>query len=119
MFKITNVSEGQRKALFEEAETQQKQNSEEIIKLKKEISQMSAVLQQLKSPLARYRLKNRELEQSIGALGEKTCQDVENLLDLQIIDKQKQTDILKFKTKQVSFFVMFVCCFCHLISTNL
>lgn len=63
---------------------------------------MSVSLHQNVSSMAKYRLKNTEIERSIGPLGDKTCNEVETLLDLQIIDKKKQTDLLRFKTTEVS-----------------
>lgn len=96
-----NISEGQRKALFEEAERQQKNNFEEIINLKKEISRISVLLYQNKSTVVKYRLGNIHIEHCIGSIGDRSCSEVEIFLDLQIIDRKKQADLLMFNTKQV------------------
>lgn len=53
--------------------------------------------------MAKHRLPSEQIEGIIGPIGNKSCDEVERLLDLQIIDQKKQTDLLKFKTKQVSF----------------
>lgn len=99
---MKQISEGQRKALFEDAEAQQKINFDEIVKLKKEISQTTVLCQQNKSQMAKYKLQVDNIDRNMGSLGNKSCDEVVNLLDLQITDKQKQTDLLKFKTKKVS-----------------
>ncbi|CAG9815572.1 unnamed protein product, partial [Phaedon cochleariae] len=92
--------EGQRKALFEEYEAERKSNAEQILKLKKEISQLIVVVHENTNPTAKFRIKNRKLESIIGPLNEKSCNEVQELLDLQIINKKKKLDLLEYKIKQ-------------------
>lgn len=71
--------------------------------MKKEKSELTTLLHQNKSSLAKYRLKDQEIAQHIALLAEKSSSEVENYLDLQITDKKKKIDLLKYKTKQVSW----------------
>lgn len=56
---LTNFLEGQRKALFEDCEAERKANADEVLQLKKEISNLVVVLHESVSPIARYRLPTR------------------------------------------------------------
>lgn len=102
---MINVLEGQRKALFEESEAQQKLDLDEISKLKREIVQLSAQLIQKKNPSAKYSLKSKEIEQILVPHAEKSYHEVQSFLDSQIIDKKKKIDLARFRTKQVSVFI--------------
>ncbi|XP_050293793.1 merozoite surface protein 1 [Anthonomus grandis grandis] len=98
--KKIQLSEGQRKALFEDCETERKSNSDEILKLKKEVSNLVILLHESKSPVAKYRLKNRRVAEIVGPLTDKTCPEVKELLDLQIIDLCKKLDLLRYRIKK-------------------
>ncbi|CAG9772879.1 unnamed protein product [Ceutorhynchus assimilis] len=98
--KKIQLSEGQRRALFEDCEAERKFNADEILKLKKEISNLIVVLHQSKSPVAKYRIKNRRLEEIVGPLTEKTCNQVKEVLDLHIIDLGKKLDLLIYRIKK-------------------
>lgn len=39
----------------------------------------------------------------MGPLSDKSCSEAQELLDLQIIDKNKQLDLLRFRVQKVSF----------------
>lgn len=56
---LTNFLEGQRKALFEDCEAERKANADEVLQLKKEISNLVVLLHESVSPIARYRLPTR------------------------------------------------------------
>lgn len=86
--------------MFEECENERKTNTEEINKLKKEIGELVIILHDTKIPTAKYLTRNKRLEDIIGPLDNKTFQQIQELLDLQIIDKSKQLDLLKYKINQ-------------------
>ncbi|XP_074029145.1 coiled-coil domain containing protein 151 [Leptinotarsa decemlineata] len=98
--KKIQLSEGQRKALFEDCEAERKSNADQILKLKKDISQLIIVLHESTTPVAKHSIQNRLLESIVGPLEKKSCTEVRELLDLQIIDKTKKIDLLRYKTKQ-------------------
>ncbi|XP_030756347.1 uncharacterized protein LOC115882426 [Sitophilus oryzae] len=98
--KKIQLSEGQRRAVFEDCEAERKSNADEIIKLKKEISGLITVLHESRSPTAKYHLKDRRIEEIVGPLTDKTCVEVKEQLDLHIIDKCKQLDLLKYQMKK-------------------
>lgn len=109
-------TEGQRKALFEVCETERKINSEEIQKFKKSISDLAVSLEENKSDSAKFRTNSAQLESAIGPIGQKTSREIKTLFDLQIIDKSKQLDLLRYKKKRVRknkivLDVLFVCLF--------
>lgn len=95
------IAEGQRKALFEICEAEKKQNAEEIVKLKKEIAQLNLALHENSSTAAKNRIKMQQLESIIGPLGDKKVEEVKHLLDLQIMDKSKQLNLVQYRVKQV------------------
>ncbi|VEN58715.1 unnamed protein product [Callosobruchus maculatus] len=97
--KKIQLSEGQRKALFEDTEAETKSNTEQISKLKKEISDLVVILHENKSLEAKYRIRNKALEIKIRPLSEKRCEEVEEMMDLQVIDRTKQTDLLRYKAR--------------------
>ncbi|KAG5896497.1 hypothetical protein JTB14_005873 [Gonioctena quinquepunctata] len=98
--KKIQLSEGQRKALFEDCEAERKSNVDQILKLKQELSRLIIDLHESTNPVAKYRIKNRTLERIVGPLDNKSCTDVQEQLDLRIIDKAKQIDLLRYRTKQ-------------------
>nr|CAI5817533.1 unnamed protein product [Callosobruchus analis] len=97
--KKIQLSEGRRKALFEDTEAETKSNTEQISKLKKEISDLVVILHENKSLEAKYRIRNKALEIKIRPLSEKRCEEVEEMMDLQVIDRTKQTDLLRYKAR--------------------
>ncbi|GJQ88086.1 hypothetical protein Trydic_g13098 [Trypoxylus dichotomus] len=92
--------EGQRKALFEECEAKRSQYTEEILHLKKNISEMIIKLKESKSLSVRYDINVAELEEAIGYVGDKSCSEIIDKLDLEVINKSKKLDILKYQTKK-------------------
>ncbi|CAH1109259.1 unnamed protein product [Psylliodes chrysocephalus] len=92
--------EGQRKALFEECEAERKSNADEILKLKKELSQMVITLHEVTGTETKFLVKDRVLEGINGSLMEKNPQEVMEMIDLQVIDKTKKFDLLRYRTKQ-------------------
>lgn len=42
-----------------------------------------------------------KLEAFIGPVGDRTTENIKEVLDLQIIDKSKQLDLLRYKKKKV------------------
>ncbi|KAJ8947031.1 hypothetical protein NQ318_019923 [Aromia moschata] len=93
-------TEGQRKALFEDGEAEVKLNSDQIVRLKKEISQLVIVLHESTSITARYRIRSKRLVEIIGPLADKTAEQVREMLDLQVIDMSKRLDLLRYRVKQ-------------------
>ncbi|KAL1506246.1 hypothetical protein ABEB36_005642 [Hypothenemus hampei] len=104
--KKIQLSEGQRRALFEDCEAERKLNADEILKLKKEISNLVIVLHKSKSSSAKYRLENSLLQQIVGPLNEKTCSEIKDMLDLQIIDLSKKLDVLVYKIKNRKIYII-------------
>ncbi|XP_048519260.1 uncharacterized protein LOC109539175, partial [Dendroctonus ponderosae] len=98
--KKIQLSEGQRRALFEDCESERKSNVDEILHLKKEIASLVVVLHESKSSVAKHRLQTSRLENIVGPLSEKTCSEVKKRLDLQIIDKSKKLDLLAYQLKK-------------------
>lgn len=56
---ISSHLEGQRRALFEDCESERKSNVDEILQLKKEIASLVVVLHESKSLVAKYRLQTK------------------------------------------------------------
>ncbi|XP_018328093.1 uncharacterized abhydrolase domain-containing protein DDB_G0269086-like [Agrilus planipennis] len=97
MKKKVQLSEGQRKALFEECETEQKNNTEKIETLKKEVSQLIVTLRNKTSNSVKDRIRIPQLNSVAAYLGEKMCNEVIVVLDLQVIDKVKKLDLIRYK----------------------
>lgn len=93
--------EGQRKAIFEISEAERKTNSDEIIRLKKEIGQLVISLNENKSDALKDETLSRRLQGIIGPTDDKTTWEIKELLDLQIVDKSKQLNLLRYRIKQV------------------
>ncbi|XP_057665663.1 outer dynein arm-docking complex subunit 3 [Diorhabda carinulata] len=98
--KKIQLSEGQRKALFEDCEAERKSNINEIIKLKKELSELVVTLHECKSSQTKFRLKNKTLEGVPGSLMDKSPEHVMELIDTNIIDETKKLDLLRYRSKQ-------------------
>ncbi|CAG9857003.1 unnamed protein product [Phyllotreta striolata] len=99
--KKIQLSEGQRKALFEECEAERKSNADEILKLKKETSELAVTLHEVTGTETKYIVKNKPIEAGAWAnLMDKRPEEVLKMIDLQIIDKSKQIDLLRYRTKQ-------------------
>ncbi|KAJ8917182.1 hypothetical protein NQ315_012674 [Exocentrus adspersus] len=98
--KKIQLSEGQRKALFEDCEAERKSNAAQVLKLKKEIAQMVVALHESTTPTAKYRIQNKRIVEIIGPLADKSATEVAELLDLQIIDSSKRLDLLRHRIKQ-------------------
>ncbi|XP_066259963.1 outer dynein arm-docking complex subunit 3-like [Euwallacea similis] len=95
------LSEGQRRALFEDCEAERKSNVDEILSLKKEVSKLVIVLHESVSHVAKNRLQNSRLEEILGPLSDKvTCNEAKEILDLQIIDLCKKLDLLRYKIRK-------------------
>ncbi|XP_066152776.1 outer dynein arm-docking complex subunit 3 isoform X1 [Euwallacea fornicatus] len=95
------LSEGQRRALFEDCEAERKSNVDEILFLKKEVSKLVVVLHESVSHVAKNRLQNSRLEEILGPLSDKvTCNEAKEILDLQIIDLCKKLDLLRYKIRK-------------------
>lgn len=94
--------EGQRKAAFEEYEAERKANADQILKLQKEITELTLTLQMNKENVAAHKVKNIKLETVVGPLKQRTMKQLITTLDLHNIDHNKQLDLLKHKRKQVS-----------------
>lgn len=101
LVQVVDVLEGQRKAVFEISEAERKANADEIIRLKKEIGQLVVSLQESRYDSVKDRAQAKRLQAIIGPTDKKTTSEVKELLDLQIIDKSKQLNLLRYRTKQV------------------
>ncbi|XP_044757883.1 centrosomal protein of 55 kDa [Coccinella septempunctata] len=100
MKKKIQLSEGQRRALFEDCEAEKKSNAEEISKLKKENSDLLTSLYEHSNSTAKLEVQRRKIEHLIGPLEGKEGSEVRELLDLQLIDKSKQLDLLRYHMKK-------------------
>lgn len=69
---------------------------------------MIVKLKEERSLSAKHRIQCAELEETIGYIGEKTCAEVKEALDLQIIDRAKQLDLLKYRTRKVIISFSFI-----------
>ncbi|KAL3277189.1 hypothetical protein HHI36_012540 [Cryptolaemus montrouzieri] len=98
--KKIQLSEGQRKALFEDCEAERRANIEEIAKLKKENSDLIASLHEYTSSTAKLDVQKRKIEHLIGPIDNKEGDELQELLDLQLIDKSKQLDLLRYNMKK-------------------
>lgn len=54
-----------------------------------------------KSNSAKNRIKSARLEQTMGPLGEKTCDKTQEILDLHIIDKSKRLNLIRYHIQKV------------------
>ncbi|XP_044262785.1 myosin heavy chain, clone 203 [Tribolium madens] len=98
--KKIQLSEGQRKAAFEDCEAERKSNIDEIHKLKKEIKELVKELKEKTQSSAALKTTNKKLESIVGPIDEKTTTTIEEMLDLQIIDKSKSLNLLNYKIKK-------------------
>ncbi|XP_045467633.1 synaptonemal complex protein 1 [Harmonia axyridis] len=98
--KKIQLSEGQRRALFEDCEAEKKANAEEISKLKKDNTDLLTSLHEYTSSTAKLDIQKRKIEHLIGPLEGKQGGEVQKLLDLQLIDRSKQLDLLRYHTKK-------------------
>lgn len=57
------------------------------------------------NPLKDHTLTKR-IQAIIGPIDQKTISEVKELLDLQIVDKSKQLNLLRFRIKQVDQFLV-------------
>ncbi|KAB0801892.1 hypothetical protein PPYR_04531 [Photinus pyralis] len=103
--KKIQLSEGQRKALFEVREAEYKGNCNEIAKLKKEISEILVLLNEQKSNRAQKRIKSGRLKSTVGALCEKPSWITQEMLDLHVIDKGKQHDLIRYQVRQKQLYL--------------
>lgn len=83
-------------------EAERKSNVEEAKKMKKTINGLVTSLQESKSHAVKYRMNTIRLESIVGPVAERNVIDLINTIDLQIIDKCKQLDLLRYKKKRVS-----------------
>ncbi|KAK9873445.1 hypothetical protein WA026_022676 [Henosepilachna vigintioctopunctata] len=101
MYEIVSLPhKGQRKALFEDCEAERKANIEEISKLKKENTDLVTSLHEYSSSTAKLDIQKRKIEFLIGPIENKEGGEVHELLDLQLIDKSKQLDLLRYHIKE-------------------
>nr|XP_022904748.1 coiled-coil domain-containing protein 151 [Onthophagus taurus] len=94
------LSEGRRKALFEETESEEKLNANEILRLKKETRDLAIRLRDNRSLSAKNRIGGARLEEVMGHLGEKTCPEVHCSLDLQVTDRTKHLDLIRYQIRK-------------------
>lgn len=92
--------EGQRKAAFEDCEAERKSNIEEIHKLKKEIRELVKELKEKTQSTSALKAFSKKLESIVGPIDEKSIQEIEEMLDLQIIDKSKALNLVNYKIKK-------------------
>ncbi|KAF5273082.1 hypothetical protein FQR65_LT04824 [Abscondita terminalis] len=98
--KKIQLSEGQRKALFEIREAEYKANCNEITKLKKEINDLVILLKEQKSNSAKNRVKSGRLKTGFASINESPAWVAQHLLDLNVIDKCKQLNLLRYQVKK-------------------
>ncbi|XP_063907238.1 uveal autoantigen with coiled-coil domains and ankyrin repeats [Zophobas morio] len=98
--KKIQLSEGQRKAAFEDCEVERKTNCEEIHKLKKEITELVKELKDKTQATAGVKVLSKRLERLVGPCEDKDVGEIKELLDLQIIDKSKALNLVTYKTKK-------------------
>lgn len=96
--------EGQRKAIFEISEAERKANADEIIRLKKEIGELVVSLKENRCDVFGDRALTKRIQSIIGPIDKKTSEEVKELIDLQIVDKSKQLNLLRYRIKQVDLF---------------
>lgn len=95
-------------------ETETKENFDKIANLKKEIERLVLELREHRSTSAKCRVRSARLETVMGSLTEKSCSDTKELLDLKIIDKSKQLNVIRYRIRQVRVFITFTI-FIHFI----
>ncbi|KAK4882934.1 hypothetical protein RN001_006253 [Aquatica leii] len=103
--KKIQLSEGQRKALFEVREAEYKTNCNEIAKLKKDIADLVVLLKEQKSNSAKHRIKSGRLKSAFGALNEKSSWVTQEMLDLHVIDKSKQLNLMRYQVKKQQMYL--------------
>ncbi|RZC40977.1 coiled-coil domain-containing protein 151 [Asbolus verrucosus] len=98
--KKIQLSEGQRKAAFEDCEAERKANVEEIHTLKKEIKELVKQLKDTKQDTASLKSLGKKLEAIVGPYDTKTTEEIRGLLDLQIVDRSKALNLVRYKIKK-------------------
>ncbi|EEZ97203.1 hypothetical protein TcasGA2_TC004392 [Tribolium castaneum] len=98
--KKIQLSEGQRKAAFEDCEAERKSNTDEIHKLKTEIRELVKKLKEKTQSTAALIKTYKKLESLLGPIDDKSTSTIEQLLDLQIIDKSKCLNLVNYKIKK-------------------
>ncbi|KAF6204727.1 hypothetical protein GE061_018888 [Apolygus lucorum] len=93
--KKIQLSEGQRKAQYEEYDSEKKRNADEIRRVKKEIKESVVVRpSEIDEELIRHSgLPMKELKEYLN----KPPEEVERILDLKNIDLQKKLDLTKYE----------------------
>ncbi|EEB12866.1 Spindle assembly checkpoint component MAD1, putative [Pediculus humanus corporis] len=100
--KKIQLSEGQRKAHFEECDAEKKKNIDKIRTLKKDIRE---IYKKLSDPKTAKRicndliLKTVNNPKEVGVIRNKNMDDAIDFMDLKCIDLNKQLDIFKLKNK--------------------
>ncbi|XP_044730602.1 uncharacterized protein LOC123293762 [Chrysoperla carnea] len=98
--KKIQLSEGQRKALFESCDAERKANADKILRLKREIAELISKLKQ-----ARGTVDLKELPQKLSGslppiVADKPYDHAQEIVDLKVIDLRKKYDLIKYKSKQ-------------------
>ncbi|XP_034233396.1 coiled-coil domain-containing protein 151 [Thrips palmi] len=98
--KKIQLSEGQRKAHYEECESEKKRNAEKIRQLKKEVKELRIKLSQPPTCDGNVLKKYCQNPKETCALREKKNEDAVEIMDLKVIDLKKKLDLLRFRSKQ-------------------
>ncbi|CAG2059639.1 unnamed protein product, partial [Timema podura] len=97
--KKIQLSEGQRKAYFEECDLEKKKNTEKLRNLKKEIKQLYSQLGSFsKLDEDVFKVTRRPIK-DIMAFKNKTGDEVATVLDCKVIDMQKKLDLVRHQSK--------------------
>nr|CAD7460266.1 unnamed protein product [Timema tahoe] len=97
--KKIQLSEGQRKAYFEECDLEKKKNTEKLRNLKKEIKQLYLQLGSFsKLDEDVFKVTRRPIK-DIMAFKNKTGDEVATVLDCKVIDMQKKLDLVRHQSK--------------------
>ncbi|KAJ1523499.1 hypothetical protein ONE63_001351 [Megalurothrips usitatus] len=98
--KKIQLSEGQRKAHYEECESEKKRNAEKIRQLKKEVKELRIKLSQPPTCDSNVLKKYCHNPKETYALREKRKEDAVEIMDLKVTDLKKKLDLLRYQSKQ-------------------
>ncbi|KAK3923535.1 Coiled-coil domain-containing protein 151 [Frankliniella fusca] len=98
--KKIQLSEGQRKAHYEECESEKKRNAEKIRQLKKEVKELRVKISQPPRCDGNVLKKYCQNPKDTFSLKEKRKEDAVEIMDLKVIDLKKKLDLLRFQSKQ-------------------
>nr|CAD7400192.1 unnamed protein product [Timema cristinae] len=97
--KKIQLSEGQRKAYFEECDLEKNKNTEKLRNLKKEIKQLYSQLGSFSKLDEDVFKVTKRPTKDIMALKNKTGDEVVTVLDCKVIDMQKKLDLVRHQSK--------------------